>query len=55
MPWKLDIFLDILEGYGIGPQARRIRYAYWDRLPMVALVGGYYGAKLQGFGGVNHG
>ena len=40
--------LDILEGYGVGPQARRLLYTYWRRLTMVARVGGYYGTAFQG-------
>ena len=33
----------------MGPWARRILHAYWYRLPMVARVGGYYGASFQKF------
>ena len=40
--------LTILEGYGVGPRARRILQSYWRRLTMVARVGGYYGAEFQG-------
>ena len=35
--------LDILEGYGVGPSARRLMTTYWRRLTMVARAGGYYG------------
>ena len=35
--------LDILEGYGVGPSARRLLKTYWRRLTMVARAGGYYG------------
>ena len=35
--------LDILEGYGVGPNARRLLKTYWRRLTMVARAGGYYG------------
>ena len=34
--------LDILEGYGVGPRARRLLTTYWRRLTMVARAGGYY-------------
>ena len=47
-----DICLEILEGYGWGPQAHRILRVYWYRLRMVACAGGYYGTALQGFRGV---
>ena len=32
--------LDILEGYGVGPSARRLLQTYWRRLTMVARAGG---------------
>ena len=35
-----DICLDILEGYGEGPQYHRILQKNWNRLRMVARVGG---------------
>ena len=35
-----DICLDILDGYGKGPQACLILCSYWDRLRMVDLAGG---------------
>ena len=35
--------LEILEGYDVGPQARRLLQTYWRRLTMVARAGGYYG------------
>ena len=47
--------LGILEGYGVGPRSYQILCEYWDRLRMVACAGGYYGAELQGFGGVTQG
>ena len=40
--------LEILEGYGVGPQACRILRTYWRRLTMVARAGGYYGAAFKG-------
>ena len=33
--------LEILEGYGVGPSARRFLTTYWRRLTMVARAGGY--------------
>ena len=33
--------LEILEGYGVGPQARQLLKTYWHCLTMVARVGGY--------------
>ena len=35
--------LEILEGYAVGPQARRLLQSYWRRLTMVAQAGGYFG------------
>ena len=32
--------LEILEGYGVGPIARRLLKTYWRRLTMVARAGG---------------
>ena len=32
--------LDILEGYGFGPRARRLLRAYWEKSTMVARAGG---------------
>ena len=40
--------LYILEGYGMGPRARRLLQTYWRRLTMVARVGGYYGTAFRG-------
>ena len=48
-----DICLKILEGYDMGPQARRILRVYWDRFRMVSCAGEYYRTVLQGFRGVN--
>ena len=31
--------LEILEGYGVGPQSRRLLQTYWRRLTMVTRVG----------------
>ena len=40
--------LEILEGYGVGPSARRLLTTYWRRLTMVARAGGYYGKAFKG-------
>ena len=40
--------LDILEGYGVGPRARRILQIYWKRLTIVARAGGYYETAFKG-------
>ena len=42
------ICLDILEGYGVGPQACRILYGYWDRLNIVSFVEIYYRTSSKG-------
>ena len=34
--------LEILEGYGVGPNARRLLTTYWRRQTMVARAAGYY-------------
>ena len=47
--------LDILEGYGIGPSARRLLKTYWRRLTMVARAGRYYGEAFKGERGVTQG
>ena len=44
--------LEILEGYGVGPQARRLLQTYWMRLKIVARAGGYYSTEFQGARGV---
>ena len=38
--------LEILEGYGVGPNARRLLTIYWRYLTMVARAGGYYGTSF---------
>ena len=40
--------LEILEGYGVGPNSRRLLINYWRRLTMVARSGGYYGTAFSG-------
>ena len=47
--------MDILEGYGVGPGARRLLQNYWRRLTMVARAGGYYGEAFKGARGVTQG
>ena len=47
--------LEILEGYGVGPNARRLLTNYWLRLTMVARAGGYYRMAFGGEIGVTQG
>ena len=47
--------LGILEGYGIGPGARRLLRNYWRHLTMAARSGGYYGTAFKGERGVTQG
>ena len=47
--------LEILEGYGVGPNARRLLTTYWRRLTMVARAEGYYGTAFGGEIGVTQG
>ena len=47
--------LEILEGYGVGPNARRFLTTYWRRLIMVTRAAGYYGTTFGGERGVKQG
>ena len=47
--------LKILEGYVVGPRARWILQAYWEKMTMVARAGGYYGESFKGARGVTQG
>ena len=47
--------LEILEGYGVGPQARRLLQAYWGKSTMVARAGGYFRTGFKGARGVTQG
>ena len=40
--------LEILEVYGVGPNARSLLKTYWRRLTMVARAEGYYGTASKG-------
>ena len=40
--------LEILEGYGIGPNARKLLKTYWRLLNVVVRAGGYYGTAFKG-------
>ena len=53
----LDRFrsLEILEGYGVGQQVRRLLREYWSKSTMVVRVGGYYGTVFKGERGVTQG
>ena len=46
---------EVMEGYGVGPQACRIVQEYWSRLTMVARAGGCYGAAFTGSQGLTQG
>ena len=48
-------YLEILEGCGVGPQARRFLQTYWMILMVVARVGGYYGTTFEVERGVTKG
>ena len=50
-----DIYMEILKGCRVGPQACRVFCAFWGRLHIVACAGGYYGAAFQEFRGVTQG
>ena len=41
-------YLDILEGYGVGPRALRLLRRYWVMLQMMVRAGGYYGVPFHG-------
>ena len=47
--------LDILEGYGVVPQSRRLLQTYWRWLTMLSRAGGYYRTAFQGVRGVTQG
>ena len=47
--------LKILEGYGVGPRARKLLQNYWHPLTMVARAGGYYWTDFLGERGVTQG
>ena len=47
--------LENLEGYGVGPNARRLLKTYWEHLIMMARAGGYYGKAFKGERGVTQG
>ena len=47
--------LEILDGYGVGTQARGLLKTYWRRLTMVARAGRYYRTAFGGERGVTKG
>ena len=47
--------LEILEGYGVGTNSRRLLTKYWRRLTMVARAGGYYETSFRGERGMTQG
>ena len=49
-------YLEILEGYSVGPRSRRLLRTYWGRLTMVVRAGGgYYRELFKGDQGVTQG
>ena len=53
--WDRSRCLEILEGYGVGPNDRRLLTNYWRHLTMVARARGYYGTVFRGERGVTQG
>jgi hypothetical protein len=49
-PW-----LDILEGYGIGPRMLHLLWSYWTQQEVVAQQSGYYGEPFEVGHGVTQG
>ena len=47
-----DRYLNILTGYGVGPQTLWILSTYWTRIWMDSKYGGYSGPPFQGYCGV---
>jgi len=41
-----DRTLEILEGYGVGPNVLRILHTFWDKLVLIPRQSGYYGREL---------
>ena len=50
-----DWCLEILMGYGVSPQIKKIIRHYWNHLSMVARSGCYYGTPFKGHQGVTQG
>ena len=48
-------YLEILDGYGVGPRARRLLQNYWRRPTVVEIAVGYYGIAFKGERGVTQG
>ena len=47
--------LEILEGYRVVPRSRRLIKSYWEKMTMVARLGGYYRETFKGARGVTQG
>ena len=47
--------LEILEGYGVGSNSRKLLTTYWRRQTMVARAAGYYRTAFGGEIGVTQG
>jgi hypothetical protein len=50
-----DRAMDILEGYGVGPNTRRLVKTFWDNHTIIPKQGGYYGRIFKGERGVPQG
>ena len=48
-------FLEILQGYGVGPRSWQLLRTYWWEMTIVARAGGYYGDAFKGARGVTQG
>ena len=47
--------LELLKGYEVGEQVRRLLTVYWERTTMVAMAGSYYRKGFKGERGVTQG
>ena len=47
--------LEILKGYGVGPNMLRLITAFWDMAVLVCRAGGRYGTPFQAIRGVTQG
>ena len=50
-----DRCIYIMAGYGVGPRALHIIWAYWDRITLVGKDGGYYTPPFKGYRSVTQG
>jgi Reverse transcriptase (RNA-dependent DNA polymerase) len=47
--------LDLLQGYGVGPNVRALLSNFWDNLQLVPRQGGFYGPPIRSERGVTQG